>query len=322
MTARPFRFGVQAYAPESPDAWRTLARRAETLGYSALHLADHYIGPGPALDPTNHPVQVVAAIPAMAVAVEATTEITIGARVLCIDYHQPVVLAKELATIAWFAGDRLEVGFGAGWLEAEYDAMGIAFDPAPTRVDRLAETTALMRACFAGGAIDVAGAHVNAHGFTAVPALAHAPRIMLGGGSPRVLRMAGALADIVSLNFDNRSGRIGPEGFTSGTADRTDEKLAWVREGAGDRFDDVELEIASYLTMVSDDRDSVLEGMAPMFGLTPEDLAQHPHTLVGSTEQIAETLIERRERFGIAYVTVGVDVLEAFAPVVERLAGT
>jgi hypothetical protein len=74
--------------------------------------------------------------------------------------------------------------------------------------------------------------------------------------------------------------------------------------------------------MVSDDRDSVFEGMAPMFGLTPADLAQHPHTLVGSTEQIAETLIARRERFGIAYVTVGVDVLEAFAPVVERLAGT
>ncbi|MCJ7439203.1 MAG: LLM class flavin-dependent oxidoreductase, partial [Acidimicrobiia bacterium] len=190
------------------------------------------------------------------------------------------------------------------------------------RVDRLAETTALMRAYFAGGEIDVSGAHVNAHGFTAVPTLAHAPRIMLGGGSPRVLRMAGELADIVSLNFDNRSGRIGPEGFTSGTASRTDEKLAWVREGAGDRYEHVELEIASYLTMVSDDRDSVLEGMTPMFGLTPDELAEHPHTLVGSTDQIAETLVARRERFGIAYVTVGVEVLEAFAPVVEQLAGT
>lgn len=322
MSHHPFRFGVQAYAPESPDAWRTLARRAESLGYSAFHLADHYIGPGPALDPTNHPVQVVAAIPAMAVAAEATSTIVIGARVLCVDYHQPVVLAKELATIAWFAGGRLEVGLGAGWLEAEYDAMGIPFDAAGTRVDRLAETTALMRAYFAGGEMDVAGTHVHARGFTAVPEASGPPRVMLGGGSPRVLRMAGELADIVSINFDNRSGRIGPEGFTSGTAARTDEKLGWVREGAGDRYDDLEIEIASYFTMVSDDADGVRTGMASMFAMTPEELAEHPHTLIGSVDEIVATLEARRERFGIAYVTVGVEALEAFAPVVERLAGT
>lgn len=322
MSSHPFRFAVQAFAPESPDAWRTLAQRAESLGYSAFHLADHYIGPGPALDPTNHPVQVVAAIPAMTVAAEATSTIAIGARVLCVDYHQPVVLAKELATIAWFAGGRLEVGLGAGWLEAEYDAMGIPFDPAPTRIERLAETTALMRAYFTGGEMDVSGTHVRAHGFTAVPEPPQPPRVMLGGGAPRVLRMAGALADIVSLNFDNRSGRIGPEGFTSGTAERTDEKLGWVRDGAGDRFDEIELEIASYFTMVSDDTDSVRNGMASMFQMTPEQLAEHPHTLIGSVDEIAATLVARRERFGIAYVTVGVEALEAFAPVVALLAGT
>ncbi len=322
MTARPLRFGVQAFAPSSPDEWRTFARRAEELGYSALHLADHYIGPGPALDPTNHPVQVVAAIPAMTVAAEATSEIRIGCRVLCVDYHQPVVLAKELATIDWFSGGRLEIGLGAGWLEAEYDAMGVPFDRAGIRIERLAETVDLVRACYAGGPVDVTGTQVHARGFTAVPEPPGPAKIMIGGGSPRVLRLAGARADIVSLNFDNSSGRIGPEGFASGTAARCDEKIAWVREGAGDRFDDLELEIAAYFTIVTDTRDDVLTSMAPMFGLAPGELAEHGHALIGSVSEIADAIVERRDRTGVSYVTVGADALEDFAPVVERLNGS
>ncbi len=322
MTSTAFRFGVQSYAPTSPDGWRDQARRAEALGYSAFHLADHYLGPGPALAATNHPVQVVAAIPAMAVAAEATSTIRVGCRVLCVDYHQPVVLAKELATIGWFAGGRLEVGLGAGWLANEYDAMGIAFDAAGIRVDRLAETVSLLRAFFAGGPLDVTGTHVHATGFEAVPVPPEPPSIMIGGGSPRVLRLAGEQADIVSINFDNRSGRIGPEGFGSGTAERTAAKIDWVREGAGVRFDALELEIAAYVTVVTDDRDGVLGGLAGMFGFTPEQLGAHPHALVGDVEQIADLLVERRERHGISYVTVGAEVMDAFAPVVARLAGT
>src|SRR5687767_2999712 len=122
---RPFRFAVQAYSAESAGAWRDLARKVEELGYSTLHLADHYIGPGPALSATNHPVQTLAAVPAMAVAAEATTTLRVGSRVLCIDYHHPVVLAKELATIDVLSEGRLEAGLGAGWLAGEYEAMGI-----------------------------------------------------------------------------------------------------------------------------------------------------------------------------------------------------
>jgi len=322
VSRHPLRFAVQAFAPGSPDEWRALARRAEDLGYSALHLADHYIGPGPALDPTNHPVQVVAAIPAMAVAAEVTSSIRIGCRVLCVDYHQPVVLAKELATIDWFAGGRLEIGLGAGWLEAEYDAMGIPFAAHATRIERLAETTDLIRACFAGGSVDVRGEHVRAHDFAALPPPPGPGRIMIGGGSPRVLRLAGERADIVSLNFDNRSGRIGTEGFASGTAERSAEKIEWVKQGAGARFSDLELEIAAYFVVVTDDREGVLTSMAPMFALSPEELAGHGHALVGSVDEIADAIVERRERLGISYVTVGVEAVEAFAPVVARLAGT
>ncbi len=322
MTTHPFRFLVQSYAPSSPDDWREQARRAEALGYAAFHVADHYIGPGPALSATGHPVQVVAAIPAMAVAAEATSTIRIGCRVLCVDYHQPVVLAKELATIGWFADGRLDIGLGAGWLAGEYEAMGIAFDTAGTRIDRLAETIELMRAFGAGGPVDVQGKHVHATGFEAIPVPPEAPRLMIGGGSRRVLRLAGATADIVSINFDNRSGRIGLEGLASGTAEGTAEKVAWIREGAGARFDDLDLEIAAYFTIVTDDRAGTVDAMGPMFGLTPEQFGAHPHALVGDIDQIVDTLVERRARYGISTVTVGADVMDVFAPAVARLAGT
>jgi probable F420-dependent oxidoreductase len=322
MTTHPFRFLVQSYAPSSPADWRDQARHAEALGYEAFHVADHYIGPGPALAATGHPVQVVAAIPAMAVAAEATSTIRVGCRVLCVDYHQPVVLAKELATIAWFADGRLDIGLGAGWLKGEYDAMGIPFDNAGTRLDRLAETIALVRAFGAGGAVDVQGAHVHATGFEALPMPPVAPRLMVGGGSRRVLQMAGATADIVSVNFDNRSGRIGAEGLASGTAEGTAQKVSWIREGAGARFDEIEVEIAAYFTIITPDRAATIEAMAPMFGLTPEQFGAHPHALVGTVDEIVDTLGERRERYGISTVTVGADVMDAFAPAVARLAGT
>lgn len=323
MPDHPFRFAVQAFAADSGKEWRDTARRAEALGYSALHVADHYIGPGPALASTNHPVQSIAAIPAMAVAAEATTTLRIGSRVLCVDYHQPVVLAKEMATIDLFSDGRLEAGLGAGWLAAEYDAMGIAMDPPGARIERLSEVVDLLRASFAGGQVDVQGQHVRAHSFEALPRPAQpsGPPVMIGGGSPRVLRLAGAKADIVSLNFDNRSGTIGRASMDSSTAELTAAKIGWIRDGAGDRFDDLELEIAAYFTVVTDDAATTLAQFGGMFGLPPEELARHPHVLIGPVGAICDELMRRREAYGISYVTVGASSMDAFAPVVEKLAG-
>jgi probable F420-dependent oxidoreductase len=319
---RPFRFGIQSYAPTSAAQWRAQARRAEELGFSTFSLADHVIGPGPALAPTNHGVQTVAAIPAMAVAAEATTTIRIGSRVLCTDYRNPVMLAKELATLDFFSDGRLEMGLGAGWLENEYHAIGIPFERAGVRLDRMEETIALIRACFADGELDVTGTHVHAVGFEAVPKPVQRPMppLMIGGGSKRVLGIAGREADIVSLNFDNSSGKVGAESVGSSTAELTDQKIQWIKDGAGDRFSEIELEIAAYFTVVTDDMATV-DKMAAMFGLPRDEFAQHPHALIGSVESICDQLIERRERYGISYVTFGASVLEAVAPIVERLSG-
>lgn len=319
---RPFRFAVQSYAATSAAAWRAQARRAEELGFDAFHVADHVLGPGPALAAANHPVQDVAAVPAIAVALEATERIRVGARVFCVDYRRPAMFVKEIATLDLFAEGRLEVGLGAGWMASEYEATGVPFDPAAVRLDRLEEVVGLLRAHYAGGQLDITGEHVTAIGFEGAPRPdTGLPTLMIGGGSRRVLGIAGREADVVSLNFDNRSGALGAEGFASSTDDLTEQKLAWIREGAGDRFADLELEIGAYLTVVTDAADIVLSRTAPILGLDTERLAAHPHALIGTVDQICEQLERRRERYGISYVTFGIDVAEAIAPVVERLGG-
>jgi probable F420-dependent oxidoreductase len=320
---RPFRFGVQAFSAESPAAWRDLSRRAEALGYSALHLADHYIGAGPQLAKTNHPLQGLAAIPAMTVAAEATTTLKIGCRVFCVDYHVPTVLVKNAATIDWFSGGRLELGLGAGWLAGEYEAMGLTMDSAGTRVGRLEEMVTLTKALLAPGEVDHRGTHLTAFGFQGEPQPQHGvPPIMVGGGSPRVLRMAGRLADIVSLNFDNSSGVIGPIGVTSGMAGPTAQKVAWVAEGAASADRPLpELEIGAYFTFVVPNPDVVAEGFGKAFGMTAADVMAHPHALVGTVDHLVDELQRRRDEYGISYVTVNGAAMEAFAPVVAALSG-
>jgi hypothetical protein len=258
----------------------------------------------------------------MAVAAEATSTIRIGSRVLCTDYRNPVMLAKELATLDFFSEGRLEMGLGAGWLENEYHAVGIPFDSAGVRLDRMEETIALIRDSFAEGELNRTGRHVHAVGFEAVPKPVQRPTppLMIGGGSRRVLHIAGREADIVSLNFNNSAGKLGAQGVGSSTASLTDQKIEWIREGAGDRFSAIELEIGAYFTVVTEDQ-GVVAKMAAMFGLSPEEFAEHPHALIGSVDSICDQLVERRERYGISYITFGASVLDAVAPIVERLSG-
>src|SRR3954471_13924912 len=130
----PFRFGVMVRSGDTAAEVKALAQRVEALGYASLLYNDHYLGPGPAMDQAQHPPQGVAPIPAVVLAADATTTLRVGFRVLCVDYHNPVVLAKELATIDRFSGGRLEIGLGAGWLESEYNAMHVPYDPPGTRI--------------------------------------------------------------------------------------------------------------------------------------------------------------------------------------------
>jgi probable F420-dependent oxidoreductase len=315
--SKPFRFSVQASSAASGAAWRDLAHKVEDLGYSTLHLPDHYV------DAASNGGQGLAAIPAMAVAAAVTSTLRVGARVLCVDYHHPAVLAKEIATLDLLSDGRVEVGLGAGWVASEYEAMGLAMDDAPTRIARLAETVSFLDQFFGGETLATTGLYVTAAGYKGQPAPVQQPRppLIIGGGARKVLTYAGQVADIVSFNFNNRAGVVGPDGVRSSSATAMDDKIGWVRAGAGARFDQIELEVGAYFTVVTDDPGPAAEKMGGMFGLSGSDMAEHPNALIGSVDEICDLLQSRRERYGFSYVSVSDRNADAFAPVVARLAG-
>ena len=320
---RPFRFAVQSYAADSAQQWRDRARRVEDLGYSAFHLADHFIGAGEALEAANHPIQNIASVPAMAVAAEATSTLRIGCRVFCIDYRQPAILAKEACTLDFFSGGRLELGLGAGWLRSEYEAAGIPFDKPSVRISRLEEMIRFLRAFAGEGPIDFQGDHIKAKDFEGAPKPIQKPLppIMIGGGSRRILELAAREADIVSLNFNNRSGMLGPDGVSSGTEEATLEKIGWIREAAGTRLGNLELEVGAYFTVVTEDGQAAAEAFGAPMGISAEAVLSSPHALMGTPEEIIDILQRRRDRMGISYITVPDREMEGFAPVVKALAG-
>lgn len=325
--SKPFRFSLQCFNTDSPANWRTLISKTEDLGYSTFFLADHFLSPGPALEGTFHPPQLLGAVPAIAMALEQTSTLRVGCRVFCNDYRHPAILAKEAATMDYLSGGRLEFGLGAGWIRAEYEAAGIAFDEFPERFERFAESVHAYKAFMSGEPLDISGKSVNWSGFNGTPAPAQQPwpPLMIGGGSKKILEFAGAEADIVSLNFNNRAGMLGPDGMNSGLAEATARKIDWIRNGAGDRFDDIELEIGAYTTIITDHQQPTAAAFGEALGMSAEDILEHPHCLIGSVDYICDELQRRRETYGISYVAVMDDgennMVEAFAPVVERLSG-
>jgi len=304
----PIRFSVSLGPIDAKNLTDT-AKRAEDLGYYSVALPDH-------LTPQAAPL-----IGLTAVAM-ATTTIRILPLVLANDYRHPVVLAKELATLDVLSNGRLEAGLGAGWMTTDYDLSGIALDSPGTRIRRLSESVDVLRPLLAGEAIDYEGEFYRVSGELGGPAALQQPLpIMLAGGKQKMLTLAAQKADIIGINPGLTAGVIDERAGRDATLERTDQKLEWVRAGAGDRFDDLILQTRIHLAMISDDREGVANELAPLLGLTPDEALASPHALVGSVGQCVETVQLWRERWGITYITISADQLEAFAPVIAALDG-
>ncbi len=309
---RKFRFGVQTSGALDAAEWREKARKIEALGYSTLFMPDHFA------DTRFAPMV------AISVAAAVTTDLRIGMLVLANDYKHPAVVAKEAATLDVLSDGRLEVGLGAGWMIADYELLGLPYDSAGTRIDRLGEAIAVVKGCFDEGRFDFAGEHYTINAYDAQPAPVQQPRppLLVGGGGPKVLRLAGREADIVGINPNLRKGAVGPDAVQSSLAEATAQKIEWVREGAGDRFDDLELQVRYFLAAITDDARALAELVAPGFGISPEEGLASGVACVGTVDEVCDLLLQRREEWGTSYCVFGDDQYEAFAPVVARLAGT
>ncbi len=308
---RTFRFGIQLNVADSAEHWVELARKAEDLGYSTLFLPDHF---GDQLAP----------IPALTAAAAATTDLRVGALVFDNDYRHPVVLAKEAATVDLLSGGRLELGIGAGWMSSDYEQSGIPQDRPKVRVDRMEEGIAVLKGLFADGPFSFEGDHYTISELNGMPKPIQQPHppLLIGGAQQRVLSIAGREADIVGINPAIRSGAVDADAARSGVATETDQKVAWVKDAAGDRYDDLELNMLIFSAAITDDRAELVGKLAPLFGIGPDDLDDYPHAWIGSVQQIAEQIQRGRERWDVSYLTVQTDAMEPMAPVVAQLAGT
>jgi len=234
-----------------------------------------------------------------------------------------VVLAKEAATLDILSGGRFELGLGAGWMTTDYEQSGIELDPPGVRVDRMVEGLAVIKGMFAEGPFSFSGKHYTIDGLDGLPKplTRPGPPILIGGGGKRVLSIAAREADIVGINPNMKSGVVGPDAAADAVATSVDRKVGWIREAAGDRFDDLELNCLTFMTIITDDRSGLAEKLAPVFGIEPAEVAHLPHAFLGTVDEICEDLEARRDRWGLSYFVVQGDGMEALAPVVARMAG-
>jgi probable F420-dependent oxidoreductase len=306
--ARPFRFGVSVRRAESRADWREKARRAEALGYEVFVVPDHL-------------ADILPPWVSLTVAAEAAPTMRVGTFVLNNDLRHPALVAREAAALDLLTDGRLELGLGAGHMEAEYDQIGLRFDPNAVRVARLGEAVAIVKRLLAGEEVTFSGAHYTLTGHRVSPSPVQKPRpsLLLGGNSRRLLELAGREADIVSfLGFSHRRGG---RAFDLGAfgAEGTAERIRIVREAAGSRFGELELNAVVQRVVVTDDSRSAAADLAHEEELSVEEVLDSPYMLVGSVDAIADGLRARHERHGFTYWVVPEGVMDAFAPVIARV---
>ncbi|HLW02274.1 MAG TPA: TIGR03621 family F420-dependent LLM class oxidoreductase [Ktedonobacterales bacterium] len=315
---RPFRFGVLCEEMDTREAWIAKVRRVEELGYATLLLRDHFM-PGPFPDQ-------FAPISALTAAAMLTRTLRIGSMVFDNDYRHPVILGKEAATLDVLSGGRLEFGLGAGWMGSEYAQAGMPFEAPGARVSRFEEALRIFKGLFADEPLTFTGQHYTITGIAGFPRPLQRPHppILIGAGGKRMLAIAGREADIVGilpgpLNAGeptvNDPAAFAPERYT--------QKLAWLQEAAGERF--AQLELSVIVTLVfTDNRRQGAEQVAQTrgwSGVSVEEILEIPTIFIGTEEEIAEQMLERRERFGISYYMTFDRMMEPVAPLVARLAG-
>jgi len=310
------RFGIVSESVREGRAWLDFARQVEGAGIDVLLLRDHFSASAFG--------QQLAPFTALAAAAAVTSKLRLGTLVLSNDFRHPAIVAHEAASLHMLSGGRFELGIGAGWYQPEYEAAGIAFESAGRRISRLAESLGIIRQLLAGAPVRHEGDFYRIDGLdldvlpTPRP---DSPRLLVGAGGPRMLRLAARHADIVGVLPAPIQDPAGTDDPRDRLPAAFDTKLAVVREASGDRFGN--LEINAFGTfIITGRRRAETEDLIARRGWTGIDVEavwQMPTIFIGSLEQIRADLLARRERFCLSYLVVGEDGLRALTEIVSGL---
>ena len=231
---------------------------------------------------------VPAPFPTMVAAAEAATTMRVGTFVINAAFYKPALLARDAIAVDVLSEGRLDLGLGTGYVREEFEAAEMPYPSAGERVDHLRHTTRYLK--------------------ETAPTIP----ILIAGNGDRVLRIAAQHADIIGLTGGGVPQYPGHDPLA--------ERIDFVRAAAGDRFTDLELNIA--ITGVPTDSSGIPDlaltrGYAP--DATEEQLLALPTVLTGTPRDIADTLRARREEYGITYFTVQDYHAEYFAKVIAEL---
>jgi probable F420-dependent oxidoreductase len=308
---KPFRFGINVRDASSRAQWQDKARKAEQLGYSVLLVPDHLAA-------------MLATIPAVMSAADATKSLRVGTNVLNNDLRHPVLLAREAATMDVLTDGRFELGLGAGYVQSEYDQAGLRFDRGGIRVERLAESVRIIKGLLGGAEVDFAGRHyrVTSHTIHPRPVQRPHPPIIIGGNGPQLLALAAAEADTVNftgITFSRGGTTLDMSGWK---AAGIDERMRVVREAAGERLGRLELSAQIQRVIVTDHpREAAEELQKTWTQLSVGEILEAPFVLLGTVDEMVDTLHARRDRWGLSYFVTFEPYLETLAPVVAKLTG-
>lgn len=308
---KPFRFGINVRDASSRAEWQDRARKVEQLGYSVLLVPDHLAA-------------MLATIPAVMSAADATTSLRVGTNVLNNDLRHPVLLAREAATMDLLTDGRFELGLGAGYVQSEYDQAGLRFDRGGIRVERLAESVLVIKGLLGGAEVNFAGRYyrVTGHPIHPRPVQRPHPPIIIGGNGLRLLALAAKEADTVNFTGITFT-RGGTKPDMSGwKVAGIDERIRLVREAAGDRLGRLELSAQIQRVIVTDHRRHAAEELQKTWTqLSVEEILEAPFVLIGTVNEMVDALHARRERWGLSYFVTFEPYLETLAPVVAKLTG-
>jgi probable F420-dependent oxidoreductase len=253
-------------------------------------------------------------------AAAATTRLRIGTFVLDNNFRHPALVAREAATLDMLSGGRFELGIGGGWLRANFDQTGVRWPSPRERVERLEESVQIIKSLLSGETVTYSGTHYTITDLTDFPKPVQQPRvpILVGAGRKRMLQFAAREADIISL---------APRSLPSGglaldlEASGVDEQLRWIRDAAGERVALLELNFLLQRVIETDDRHAVASDLSGPWQTPADVLLDSPFMLIGSVDEMAETLRERRERWGISYYACFDNDMPSMNAVVARLSG-
>ena len=236
-----------------------------------------------------------------------------------------MLVAREAAAVDLLTDGRLQLGLGAGSIKSEYDEAGLP--SGRVRVERLAEAVTVIKRLLNGEAVTFAGQHYQIAGHTIAPLPIQKPHppILIGGNGRRLLTLAAREADIVGFSgITFRDGGASPPDLSAWRIRGVDERVRWLREGAGEQhFARLEIGALIQRVLVTDKPRATAEELSRRWPqLNADDILQTPYLLIGSAQQMAENLVARRDRWGISYYVLRETYLDDFAPVVAQLAGT